>query len=273
MIARGHEWHDRFAIHEREHAHFIADEVFLEQHDLSRFAECTHLQAVPDRRGRFPPRGTDGNAFARRKPIGLDDHRIPHPFERGEGGVEVGEHFRVCREYARLGKQLLRPCLAALDHRPRTCGAENRDAAREKRVRKPVCQRFLRPNDHEIGTFRYCEVGETGYIIDGNRCRTKGSGNACISRSDEQIVTLRRLRQFPRQRVFPRAATYHKDAHHSHSMVAGGLEVMSYTTRFTPETTFTMRLEMRASTSKGMRAQSAVIASSLVTARIAMACA
>ena len=44
---------------------------------------------------------------------------------------------------------------------------------------------------------------------------------------------------------------------------------MSNTTRLTPFTSLTMRLLMRASTSYGTRAQSAVIASSLVTTRTA----
>src|SRR5712691_3994174 len=56
---------------------------------------------------------------------------------------------------------------------------------------------------------------------------------------------------------------------YSHSMVPGGLLVMSKTTRLTPFTSFTIRLLMRASTSYGTRAQSAVIASSLVTTRTA----
>ena len=37
--------------------------------------------------------------------------------------------------------------------------------------------------------------------------------------------------------------------YYSHSIVAGGLDVMSYTTRFTPGTSATMRLDTRASTS------------------------
>ena len=37
----------------------------------------------------------------------------------------------------------------------------------------------------------------------------------------------------------------------SHSMVAGGLLVISYPTRFTPPTSFAIRLETRASTSAG----------------------
>ena len=52
-------------------------------------------------------------------------------------------------------------------------------------------------------------------------------------------------------------------------MVAGGLLLMSYTTRLTPGTSFTMRLEILPRTSYGSLAQSAVIPSSDVTARIA----
>src|SRR5215207_10057455 len=58
---------------------------------------------------------------------------------------------------------------------------------------------------------------------------------------------------------------------HSHSIVAGGLLVISYTTRLIPSTSFTIRLEILASRSCGRRAQSAVIKSSVVTARIAAA--
>ena len=56
---------------------------------------------------------------------------------------------------------------------------------------------------------------------------------------------------------------------HSHSIVAGGLLLMSYTTRFTPGTSFTMRLLILPRTSYGSFAQSAVMPSSEVTARIA----
>src|SRR5207245_5081168 len=54
---------------------------------------------------------------------------------------------------------------------------------------------------------------------------------------------------------------------YSHSMVPGGFDVMSNTTRFTPSTSLTIRLLMRASTRAGTRARSAAIAASLVTTR------
>ena len=55
---------------------------------------------------------------------------------------------------------------------------------------------------------------------------------------------------------------------YSHSMVPGGLDVTSSTTRLTPGTSAMMRFESCSTSSYGRRAQSAVIASSLVTARM-----
>jgi len=58
------------------------------------------------------------------------------------------------------------------------------------------------------------------------------------------------------------------EADYSHSIVAGGFEVTSRTTLLTPGISFTIRAEIVSTRSYGRRAQSAVIASSLVTARI-----
>ena len=55
---------------------------------------------------------------------------------------------------------------------------------------------------------------------------------------------------------------------YSHSIVAGGFDVTSSTTRFTPAISLTIRPEIVSIRSYGSLAQSAVIASSLVTARI-----
>ncbi len=54
---------------------------------------------------------------------------------------------------------------------------------------------------------------------------------------------------------------------HSHSIVAGGFELTSYTTRFTPSTSLAIRFATRANTSGGKANQSAVMPSRLVTAR------
>ena len=56
---------------------------------------------------------------------------------------------------------------------------------------------------------------------------------------------------------------------YSHSIVAGGLELTSYATRFTPRTSLMMRFEILPRTSGGNGNQSAVMPSRLVTARSA----
>jgi len=56
---------------------------------------------------------------------------------------------------------------------------------------------------------------------------------------------------------------------YSHSIVLGGLLEMSKQTRLTPLTSLMMRVESRASRSYGKRTQSAVMPSTLSTARMA----
>ncbi len=57
---------------------------------------------------------------------------------------------------------------------------------------------------------------------------------------------------------------------YSHSIVAGGLLVISYTTRLTCPTSLTIRAEIFCRISQSMRAKSAVMPSTLVIARMAM---
>src|SRR5690606_12865097 len=59
---------------------------------------------------------------------------------------------------------------------------------------------------------------------------------------------------------------------YSHSMVAGGFELMSYTTRLTPGTSLMMRRAMASSTSWGSRAHRASSPSGLTTARTPTMC-
>ena len=56
---------------------------------------------------------------------------------------------------------------------------------------------------------------------------------------------------------------------HSHSIVAGGLDVMSYTTRLMPRTSLTILVDIRSRSSQGRWNQSAVIKSLVCTARSA----
>ncbi len=58
-----------------------------------------------------------------------------------------------------------------------------------------------------------------------------------------------------------------KTQNHSHSIVAGGFPLMSYTTRLMPRTSLMMRLDTLPSSSWGSGAQCAVMKSCVCTAR------
>ncbi len=66
-----------------------------------------------------------------------------------------------------------------------------------------------------------------------------------------------------------RFKVYEKCIDYSHSIVAGGLPLTSYTTRLMPRTSLMMRLDTRPSSAYGSSAQCAVIKSLVTTARSA----
>lgn len=89
---------------------------------------------------------------------------------------------------------------------------------------------------------------------------------------DPWCVHRRRNRFLGYERAPSGGLRYQKDHQesarpHSHSIVAGGLLEISYTTRLTPRTSLMMREDTFARNSYGRRAQSAVIPSFEVTAR------
>ncbi len=95
----------------------------------------------------------------------------------------------------------------------------------------------------------------------GRVCRHESPTHECADRSTRSWVRGRRTGTDVRsQRVWD----------YSHSMVPGGLDVTSRTTRLISSTSLVMRLEILASNSEGNRDQSAVIASSLLTGRSTM---
>src|SRR5207237_9237315 len=96
--------------------------------------------------------------------------------------------------------------------------------------------------------------------------RRRGDNRSSNQPSDE-CHTLRPRHPRRRRTHDPVAAVGPADGSaYSHSMVAGGFEVTSSTTRLTAGISLTMRLEIVSSRSYGRRAQSAVMASSEETA-------
>ena len=80
-------------------------------------------------------------------------------------------------------------------------------------------------------------------------------------KNDHKLITYRANQSncYPTTLVFTNSSRFYENSvrfiilrrqrRYSHSIVAGGLLLMSYTTRFTPATSLTMRLLMRPRTS------------------------
>ena len=269
VVARGGEDPHRRAVAEREDAHLAAAHPLLDDHPGARVAEAALEEA-----------GVDGGA----RLGGVVAHR--HPLAEGEAvrlddaGAELGgepvERLAILdapRTPARGGdagrvRELLGELLRRL-HPPRGAGgAEHRDAALGAAVGEPGGDRRVGADDDEVDGALGREPEDPGDVVRGD-CDVLGDrrGAAVAGSADE--LDARMPCASPRERVLPRPGAGDEDPRHSHSMVDGGLLLMSYTTRFTPWTSLTMRREIAPRTSYGTFAQSAVIPSSLVTMRIA----
>ena len=86
----------------------------------------------------------------------------------------------------------------------------------------------------------------------------------------DRLLHQRRIVGLPAAQDETRRLDPVRNGAHSHSIVAGGFDVTSSTTRFTAGISLMIRDETSSIRSYGRRAQSAVIASSDVTARIAI---
>ena len=116
-------------------------------------------------------------------------------------------------------------------------------------------------------------AGEDGAAAHGRRdtvrqCQQQsGSRIGMQHPCDDQDMLLEQFRQVAMPEV--PAPTLQRPGRYSHSIVAGGLLEMSYTTRLTPLTSLIIRVEIRASNSWGKWLQSAVMKSSVLTERTA----
>ena len=125
------------------------------------------------------------------------------------------------------------------------------------------------PVEHGVRGGTRVGVGGWGPELDERNEPPVGTGPFAVWVDAESAVPALSAEEPGDHPLAPRRVQAEVERPYSHSMVPGGFDVMSNTTRLTPLTSLTIRLLMRPSTSYGTRAQSAVIASSLVTTRIA----
>ena len=108
-----------------------------------------------------------------------------------------------------------------------------------------------------------CKSEETCQAQDMSKDTSEGPPTTALERAG-----FARTRSRAKRRTATRARPAGSRRGYSHSIVAGGFELRSSATRLTPGISLMIRLEIVSSRSYGRRAQSAVIASSEVTARI-----
>ncbi len=107
--------------------------------------------------------------------------------------------------------------------------------------------------------------GASGYIVKAFRYYSENTPSQKRIRAILEPDAIKQRRKCPFYKHFRRSVRY------SNSIVAGGFPVQSYSTRFTCGTSFTMRFATLLSTGHGISAASAVMKSTVLTARSATA--
>ncbi len=154
---------------------------------------------------------------------------------------------------AALSIELLGERLAALDARGGGAGAEHGDARLATGVGDAGGERGVGPDDDQPGVHITRQVDDGLGVVGGDGDVGREAGGAAVAGRARDLEVDVAARAGPGQRVLAGPGAGDQDAPrrraYSHSMVEGGLLEMSYTTRFTPATSLTMRRLMVASTS------------------------
>ena len=164
----------------------------------------------------------DDHALAGCQAIGLDHDRCAHfPDERfgrdhvREIAIGGGRNFMTCEKVLGEGLGTFELC--------RGLGwPEATQAGGAETVHHPQHQRYFGTDDGEINFVALCELQQTVHILGGNRDilalgLARGAG---IAGRDEDLLHARRLRRFPRQRVFASAAADDQHLHNAESSLS-----------------------------------------------------
>ena len=153
VVLRGDQRQDVLAVTEREEAHLLADQEFLDHDRGAGRAEAVARQHVARRLDRLLDRLGHDDALAGGKAIGFHDDRRALCLDVGGGLVGVGEALiGAGRDVVALA-QLLGEALRALELSRLLRGAEHLYAGLGKAVRQAHRQRHLRAHHHEIDLF------------------------------------------------------------------------------------------------------------------------
>ena len=99
-------------------------------------------------------------------------------------------------------------------------GAEDAQSARAEKIDDPSCKRVVRTDHRKMNLPLFGKVGELLELHDADgHVFSEGEG-AAVARRDVELPNSGRLFQFPRERVFPPAASHEKNVNHAFQYTA-----------------------------------------------------
>ena len=212
VLSRSHG--KRLAVcHKGEQRAFRTRHAFFDKDGLAGVAELA-VEALANGVLGFFYRRSDDNALASRQTIGLHHDGSALLANVGDCRIARIEGGICCRGDVVLLHERLAVRLASLEQRACGIGAEDRNARVAQLIGNARDKRGLRAHDHKVNTVLTHERkhGRAAHHIDvvdvdRNRSRT------AVTRSNEQLVALRRFGKRPRDRVLATAIAKHQNVH------------------------------------------------------------
>ena len=220
-------------VRQREQRELGTVQPLLHHHPGARGAERAIDHHLLDCVGSLVGRAADDDAFAKGGSVGLDHDFSRHALHVGQRRVDVVERGVGRSRHAEARDHVTRERLAAFNLSRAPRGSEDRNSDVLQLVRDPIDQRILGADDHHVWTLRPRPTDE---IANVPRIDVERAGDIGCSRVARRAVDLRQrpvLPQPPANRVLASAAPHDQELGvralriYSHSMVPGGLEVMS----------------------------------------------
>ena len=212
MILRGADGDDGRPVGQREETGFLAGEKLFD-HDFAAGAAEPAIEHLTQRFLRLFVRFRDDHALACGETVGLEHEGRLEPLERAPRRLQRGAAFVPRGGDAGALAQFLGEALASFELSGLFRGAEGIDPGCTQRIGQPVDQRRFGADHDEVDGVLFAKPDHCPVV---GRIEGDALGILCdarVARCRPQLVAMRRLRQFPRQRMFAPAAPEQKDIH------------------------------------------------------------
>ena len=191
----------RRAIHQRVDRALDAFQKFLHHDALPGRSERPILETHPHRPLRLGEVLGNDHALAEREPIGLHDQRVFCGAAKFQRLRAVGELPVIRSRDSMATHEFLRECLRGFESRGGSGWTKNFQPRFLKRIHDSGCQRVIRTDDGKINPVRLRKLDEFFDILRRDRDILPDLRGAGVPRRSVDFFDLRRLREFPCQRM------------------------------------------------------------------------